>query len=298
MAHGSSWREFFESRYEELGGKAEPIKAKDAIRVNTLRTTHAKLLARMEEKGVKLSKIPFTRDGYYVERSRFSLGSTEEFLLGQYYVQEAAAQIPAEILNPKPGELVLDACAAPGGKTTQLAQLMNNKGTIIATEYKRHRCMSLKINVERMHVQNVIAYAMDAYHIAKKGLKYDKILLDAPCSGNYVIDKEWFEKRTIMGVKTSAQIQRGLIKACIKALKPGGELVYSVCSLEPEECELNMQWMLENFDVNIIRTNLQEGEEGLRKVFGMELDKQIRNCRRFWPNKTGTQGFFVAKVKK
>ena len=293
-----SWREYLIKRYTALGSEYKPVQLKESIRINNLRISETALISRMEKKGLKLVKVPYLTYGYFVEQSRFSLGSSVEHLLGYYFVQESAAQLAVEVLNPKPGELVLDACAAPGGKTTQLAQFMKNKGTIIACESKRERTKPLKLNVERMHCTNVIAYAMDAYNISKLGLQYDKILLDAPCAGNYVIDEGWFEKRDIHGIQASAHNQRALIEACINALKPNGILVYSTCSLEPEENELNMQWVLENFDIDIIPCNLEFGDPGLTHVFEHSLHHSLANCRRLWPAKTGTQGFFIAKIQK
>ncbi|MEM4247158.1 MAG: RsmB/NOP family class I SAM-dependent RNA methyltransferase [Candidatus Woesearchaeota archaeon] len=290
---------FFLDRYSRLGETVpEKIELKPALRVNTLRIQEDVLVNRLHSLGVSLSKIPWLTHGYRIERSKFSLGATIEFLLGYYYLQEAAAQLPVEILDPMPGDVVLDCCAAPGGKTTQLAQHVQNKGAIIALEKKSHRLLSLRNNLERLGVSNCVVYHLDAVKAEKLGIMFDKVLLDAPCSGNYASDKGWFSKRKINDIMKSAKFQRGLLKAAISVLKPGGVLVYSTCTLEPEENELNMQWLIENYDVNLEPVCVNVGDRGLTDVFGRRLHGSIANCRRFWPHKTGTEGFFIAKVRK
>jgi NOL1/NOP2/sun family putative RNA methylase len=289
----------FLDRYAQLGEKVpQAVTLRQSLRVNTLRATVKQVLERLGEHNVKLEKIPWLKHGYAVEQSAFSLGACTEFLHGYFYLQEAAAQIPAEILAPKSGEFVLDCCAAPGGKTTQIAQLMQNKGAVIALEKKPHRILSLRNNLERCGVSNTAAYHLDAVRADRLGLRFDKVLVDAPCSGNYAGDKDWFAKRTLDDIKKSAQFQKSILKAALGVLKPGGTLVYSTCTLEPEENELNMQWLLGAFDVKLEPVSISIGDPGLTNVFGRELDKSIASCRRFWPHKTGTEGFFVAKVRK
>lgn len=290
-------KQFFQKRYEQLGGTIKEIELKKSIRVNTLKISHEQFAQRMKSIGVTLTKVPFLSDGYYAE-APFSFGAIAEYLSGYYYLQEAAAQLPAEILAPSPTDTVLDMCAAPGGKTTQLSQLMNNKGTIVATEYKEHRMTSLYGNLERMGTQNVMVLKTNAVNLLRSKLRYDKILLDAPCSGNYVTDKTWFAKRTVDGIKKSQQIQQQLLKTAVQLLKTNGVLVYSTCSLEPEENELNIQWLLKNFRLKLEKINIETGDSGLTNVFGQKLDKNIALCKRFWPHKTNTEGFFIAKVRK
>ncbi len=290
---------YFFGRYAELGEQVpEKIEIKQALRVNTLRIPEDVIVNRLNALGVRLSKISWLRHGYFVENSRFSLGATVEFLLGYYYLQEAAAQIPVEVLDPKPGEIVLDCCAAPGGKTTQLAQLMQNKGVVIALEKKSHRLLSLRNNLERLGVSNCIVYHIDAVKAVQLGIKFDKILIDAPCSGNYASDKQWFNKRNIEDIRKSVRFQRKILDSALSVLKQGGILVYSTCTLEPEENELNMQWLIDNYGVTIETVDVSIGDTGITDVFGEKLHGSIANCRRFWPHKTGTEGFFIAKVRK
>ncbi len=285
-------KSWFSKRYAQLGGETTEIKLPTTLRVNTLKTSAKEIISRLEKLGVKLEKIPFTKNGYKAE-SKFSLGAITEFLLGYYYLQEAAAQLPVEVLDPKPTDIVLDCCAAPGGKTTQMAALMKNQGTIISYELKPHRIPSVLMNLERCGVTNTTVFQEN---FAKATGQFDKILLDAPCAGNYLSQPDWFEKRTIEGIQTSSRIQKQLLKDAVSLLKPGGTLVYSTCSLEPEENELNMQWAIENLPVRLEKVNLLIGDPGLTNVFGQKLDASIANCRRLWPHKTKTEGFFIAKM--
>ncbi len=289
---------FFLNRYKQLGGGVKTIALRQSFRINTLSIDEKTLISRLKSLGVSLSKIPFAKHGYYIDKSRFSLGAIAEYLLGYYYLQGAASQIPVEILDPKPNELILDCCASPGGKTSQISQLMNNKGTVIALEKQKHRLPALKNNLERMNSQNTIVFHMDALKADRLNLQFDKILLDAPCSGNFVTEPKWFEKhRNINTIKNRAELQRDLLKACFSVLKKEGILVYSTCSLEPEENELNMQWLLDNHKIKFEKINTM-GDKGIINIFGKKLDKQIQNCKRFWPHKTKTEGFFLARVRK
>lgn len=278
-------KKFFSDRYEAIGGKIEPIRPKRAIRLNTLKVSADDILRRLNSKEVKLEKIPFLKNGYYVE-SRFSMGATPEYLLGEYQLQEAASQLPAEMLAPTEKDTVLDMCAAPGAKTTQLAQLMGNKGLIVALDLKKERIPSLANNLERMGIINTMVYQMNALEIGKLNLKFTKILLDAPCSGNYVGEPGWFERRDIKGIRRNAELQRKLLKAAVDVLADDGILVYSTCSLEPEEDEENIRYAVEELGLKIMPLDNAPG------------DSLLEGTKRLWPHKTGTQGFFMAKLSK
>lgn len=285
-------------RYKQLGGKLEEVRLPTVIRANTLRMDEHMLVSRLMEIGVQVEKIPYLKYGYKVVKSKFSLGAITEFLLGYYYIQESASQLPVQALYPEPGELVLDMAASPGGKTTQLAQWMQNKGAIIAVEKANFRIQSLKSNLERCGATNCLAYNTDALKAGDWGLKFDKILLDAPCSGNYVTDRSWIQKRTIEQFKQSGEQQRRLLGAACRMLKKTGTLVYSTCSLEPEEDELVVDWALRNLPLRLVETNLDIGEPGLTNAFGKQIASEVKKTRRLWPNKTGTQGFFIARFER
>ncbi len=288
----------FEKRYQELGCRISKINLKKAIRINTLKVDEEEMVGRLRKEKVKLERIPWLRHAYYTD-AKFSVGSTPEYLMGYYYIQEAASQFPVNVLDPKKDESVLDMSAAPGGKTTQIAQWMGNEGKIIALDIGTHRLTSLRNNLERLGVRNVAVYQKDARYADDLGLMFDKILLDAPCSGNYVWEEEFFGIKTVDGFLDRQNLQKELLRAALKVLKKDGVLVYSTCSLEPEEDELVIEWMLSKYDnVKLESIDADIGDGGLTEVFGTKLNPEIAKCKRFWPNKTGTQGFFVAKIRK
>lgn len=285
-------------RYKTLGCNCENITLKPSLRVNTLRISEAEIISRLKVLGVKLTKIDYTTYGYYYETT-FSLGATPEYLQGYYYLQEAASQLPPKVLEPKQDEVVLDMCAAPGSKTTQIAQYMQNKGTLVALDADPRRLFALRNNLERCGVTNALLYKKDSRFVFDLGIQFDKVLLDAPCSGNYVIEEDFFIKKSVDGIRERSRLQKELLKAAIRVLKKGGTLVYSTCSLEPEENEFNVEWVLSKYpEMKLEDTGLSIGEEGLTEAFGKKLNPEVSKCRRFWPEKTGTEGFFIAKLVK
>ncbi len=288
----------FLDRYRAMGHELRgDERTRRAIRVNTLLAGRDEVVGRLEARGVKPTGIPWLRDGPHGEGGESSVGASVEYHLGLYSIQEAAAQFPVEVLAPAAGEAVLDMCAAPGGKTTQMAAWMGNKGVIVAVDVRRDRLYALENNLERTGVENCVAYYADAVGLDYGGTLFDKILLDAPCSGNYVTDRSWFSKRSIGDVESNAAEQRRLLGGAVGLLKPGGVLVYTTCSLEPEEDELNVQWFLDNHGVSLGDVG-GPGSPALTEVLGRSLSPEVTRCRRFWPDETGTQGFFVAKAVK
>lgn len=290
-----SGREFFVDRYKKLGWAYREVELKPSIRINTINAAETDVIERLESQGTEFEKIPFLQSGYWIRKSRFSVGATTEYLLGLYSIQEAAAQIPAALFTELEDRTVLDACASPGGKTVQLANLMQNTGVIIALDIKRQRLTALSNQLERCRVRNTVVYHLNAREASRLDIKFDRIILDVPCSGNYATDRDWFRRRTLIDVENNADVQRQILKEAIKVITTDGEIVYSTCSLEPEENELNINWAIKNLDLEVEEINCH-GEEGLTNVFGRELDSSIRNCRRIWPGQT--QGFFMCKLRK
>jgi NOL1/NOP2/sun family putative RNA methylase len=289
-----SGKDFFVNRYCELGWKYRPTESRLAIRMKSMSGKKDEVIRRLQSRGIRLKSVPFLEDGYWVIRSDFSVGATTEYLSGYYSIQEAAAQIPARLFSELKHRLVLDACAAPGGKTVQLADLMKNSGAIIALDVDKRRLLALSNQLERCRVANTVVYQLDARKASRLNFKFDRILLDVPCSGNFAIDSEWFNRRTIKDVERNAELQREVLTEAKKSLKHDGEIVYSTCSLEPEEDELNIDWAIKNLMLEAEKINCY-GEKGLTSIFRKELDKSVENCRRIWPDQT--QGFFVCKLK-
>ncbi|MBW3012453.1 RsmB/NOP family class I SAM-dependent RNA methyltransferase [Candidatus Woesearchaeota archaeon] len=288
-------KDFFLKRYRQLGGDIKNIKLNPSIRANTLKISAKELFERLRQRGMVLRKIPYVKNGFFVEKTRFKPAAAIEYLQGLYYIQESASQLPVEVLEPKMNEIILDMTASPGSKTTQIAAEMQNTGCIVAIDIKK--LDALENNLERTGVENCIVYEMDALKAHDLGIKFDKILLDAPCSGNYVTDSKWFDKRDIEGIQRNAEMQKKLLKQAASLLKNNGILVYSTCSLEPEENELVVDWALKTLKLRLepVRTI---GSNGLVNVFGNSLIHEIKKTKRLWPHKTGTQGFFIAKFRK
>ncbi len=273
-----------------------------SIRVNTLKDSVKTIANSIKKKGWKLTKIPWCKEGFWLENpERKDVGNLLEHHLGKIYVQEAASMIPPLALKPKPGDLVLDMAAAPGSKTTQMGAMMKNQGLIIANDYKGSRLPSLGINIQRSGLTNVIITLMDGKWF--KGFQFDKILLDAPCSGTGTIRKSlktitiWNEEM----IKKIARQQMQLIEAAFNNLKPRGEMVYSTCSLEPEENEGIIDYLLNRFpEAKVMPIKLA----GLKKSTpiiefnGVKFNSQVKHTLRIWPQDNDTEGFFVAKIKK
>ncbi len=290
-----SGREFFLRRYRELGWEYSESQLRQAIRINTENAHRKKVVERLRSRGIELEAISFAKNGYWVCKSKFSVGAAPEYLLGLYSIQEAAAQIPAALFEDLSDKTVLDACAAPGGKTVQLADLMCNTGVIIALDVDRRRLMALANHLERCRVKNTIAYKMDARHASELNVKFDRILLDAPCSGNFAADPYWFNMRTIEDVERNASVQREMLAECQRVLKADGEMIYSTCSLEPEENEMNVDWAISKLNLKTEPTRCY-GQKGLTDIFGKKLDRSVGNSIRIWPGET--QGFFICKFRQ
>jgi NOL1/NOP2/sun family putative RNA methylase len=290
-----SSKQFFVNRYKKLGWTYRQVKPKQAIRINTMNASKDMVVNRLKSLGIALEKIPFLQDGYWICKSNFSVGATAEYLLGLYSIQEAAAQIPVTLFAELEDKTVLDACASPGGKTVQLANRMKNSGVIVALELKKRKMFALANQMERSRVTNAAVYQMDAKEASKLNMKFDCVLLDVPCSGNYVTDKHWFNKRSLKDVERNALRQRQILAEAVKVTKDYGELVYATCSLEPEENELNVDWAITNLGLKVEEISCH-GEKGLTNVFGREVDRSIEKCRRIWPSQT--QGFFICKLRR
>ncbi|HII75030.1 RsmB/NOP family class I SAM-dependent RNA methyltransferase [Sulfurisphaera tokodaii] len=275
---------------------------KKSVRCNDLLIECNKLEKIMENKGFKLEKVSWLKHGYIVKQypSKPSLGATIEYLSGYYYIQGLASMVPPYVLDPNENDLVLDMAAAPGSKTTQLAQLMKNKGLIVAVEKSRERIKSLYSNVNRMKIKNVVLLRADARILRKLNIPFNKILLDVPCSGEGLIpeDPSRKTKTTIEDLKIFFQNQLELIDIAYNILEPGGILVYSSCSIAPEENEAVVNYIIENYGAKTDKIYGYPATSGITEFNGIKFDESLRNCIRFYPHKSGTEGFFVCKIIK
>ncbi len=293
--------EFFLSRYRQIEPDAtfDIVKPLPALRVNTTKTNAKKLLDVLERRDAILTFIPYLRNGYFFT-ANFSPGSTSEYLMGQYYLQGPLSQLVCEVLDPTAGARVLDMAAAPGSKTTYLAQLVGHTGTIVALDSDAMRLAAVRNNAERLGLTNILCIKKDARFASDLKEKFAFVLLDAPCSGNFCSEEEWSAKRTIADVQRNARTQKELLKGAVTCLAPGGRLVYSTCSLEPEEDECVVAWALERYpDLEVVPLDeLPLGDAGVTRWEAKDLDPRVAGTRRFWPHKTGCEGFYIALLQK
>lgn len=273
-----------------------------SIRCNDLLIDCKGLERRMYLKGFKLEKVNWLKHGYIVKSypKKPSLGATIEYLSGYYYIQGLASMVPAYVLDPTEEDLVLDMAAAPGGKTTQLAQIMRNKGVILAVEKSRERIRSLQSNINRMGVKNVVLLRADVKLLEKTNLKFDKILLDAPCSGEGLlpVDSSRKTKTSLEDLRQFFYEQLKLIDIAYKLLKKDGTLVYSTCSIAPEENEAVVNYLVEEYGVTIEPIKGYPAVNGLTEYNGLKFHDSLSGCIRFYPHKSHTEGFFVCKIVK
>ncbi|MEM0203502.1 MAG: NOL1/NOP2/sun family putative RNA methylase [Archaeoglobaceae archaeon] len=262
------------------------------IRVNTIKIEEKELLRRLEERGFKLQETE-VRFCYEVLEEKYSIGATPEYLMGYYYVMDKSSCVPPLALDPKPGEVVADFGASPGGKTTFMAMLMENRGIIFAIEPQKERLQALIDNVNRMGAMNVAILNMDARDFPKLGIKVDKVLLDAPCTGEGIIFKDKTRKtdRGKEDIKFCSNLQKELILSAYDSLKPNGILVYSTCSMTPEENELVVDFLLSKRDAELL--DVEFGEKALQIT-----ERDLSKAKRFYPHKHRCAGFFVAKIRK
>ena len=298
----------FRERYNKLAPSPklfskiiqEPLKP--CIRINTNKIPRDEILSRLTKQGWKLKQIPFYENAFVIENADNDnrIGLTIEHFIGYFYMQEVVSLLPAVVLAPQKGEVVLDVCAAPGSKTTQMSQMMCNTGLIVANDNDFMRLKPLKYNIEKCGCLNVAITNIDGRVI--KG-KFDKILLDAPCSSEGQIRKDWkvLSRWSEDYIKTFSNLQKQFIKHAFEILKPNGILVYSTCTFAPEENEEVVNYLLENFEnAKLEKIELKDFKfsEGIIEWQGKKFKSEIKKCVRVWPHQNDTGGFFVAKITK
>jgi len=329
----------FESRYKLILGDryAEFIKfsftyMRKCIRVNTLKVKVDEIKKRVQDQGFVLTPVPWCNEGFSVEGHktlhRFDIGNLPEHMMGYFYVQEAASMLPPVILmqdffnsdKDKSSLKVLDLCAAPGSKTSQLAQYMENEGLLVANDVDVSRLKPLTLNLQRMGVTNHLV-TLNAFQRSKNssrprnpfqkefsnseddsGVFFDRILVDAPCSGTGTIRRS-FKAMSMYSyglVNRFSKIQRTLITHAFTMLKPGGVMVYSTCTQEPEENEAVVSFLLDKFpeaeilpiDLNIKRSS------PILEFDGLTINPELKHALRIYPQDNDGEGFFVCKIRK
>lgn len=304
------FKEKFIERYEKLTDFSEFKKyslsfLRRSIRVNTIKISVDELKKRLE-KNWNLEQIPWCNEGFYIEhikKERRDIGNLIEHSLGYFYIQEAASMIPPLVLGPKENDAVLDIAASPGSKATQIAALMNNKGILIANDYTTQRIKPLSLNIQRCGITNCIITLMQGQWFKRSNIEFDKILVDAPCSGTGTIRKSLKTLRIWNPnmIKRLSITQKQLIETAFGILKQNETMVYSTCSLEPEENEAVIDFLINKYDnaiVEPIKLKNIKRSEPILEFDNNKYNEEIKKCLRIWPQDNDTEGFFVAKIKK
>ncbi len=316
-AQKSNTFDLFTSSIKEIyGDKSSPIlSAMKIITPTTFRINKSKgkteeeILSSLESYGYKIKKADLPNSYVFtLEPEKQHLSDTIPFLNGEIYSQELSSMLPPILLDPKEEEYILDISAAPGSKTTQIADLTNNNAKILAIEKHPIRIKILEHNIELQGSKKIKVILGDGIKFDKRNSEFvnffNKVLVDAPCSGegsfnlnNAKSYKYWnIHKREDM-----SKIQKGLLIAGFRMLKPGGTLIYSTCTFGVEENEMVLDWFLEKLQseakIEKITLELRNTMQGKTFWKGKKLNPQISNSIRILPNGLFT-GFFVAKIKK
>ena len=269
-----------------------------SIRVNTLKIDRDELMERLQER-YEIKEMPWYENGLFIKGENIS--KNMEYYLGYYHIQEAASMIPPLLLNPEKNEIIIDLCAAPGSKTTQMAMMMENYGIIIANDSNPIRLKALTHNIQRAMATNCIVTNYDGRYMDKTGIKADKILLDAPCtaSGKIIKDKKLLERWNYGRIRKMSALQKSLIRAACNLLEEDGILVYSTCSIEPEENEDVIDYAIKKFDMEVEKASLKgiKTREGIKEWDGKEYEWASKAIR-IWPQDNSTEGFFICRLRK
>lgn len=276
------------------------------IRANTLKTRRRDLAQSLVNRGVNLQPIgKWTKVGLQIFDSAVPIGATPEYLCGHYILQAASSFLPVMAMDPQEGERVLDMAASPGGKTTYISALMKNTGMVFANDVSKPRIKSLIANIHRLGCKNTVVCNYDAREFPKVIGGFDRILLDAPCSGTGVISKDQAVKtnRSEKDFIQLPHLQKQLLLSAIDSVDAnsatGGVIVYSTCSVMVEENEAVVDYALRKRpNVRLVETGLEIGKEGFTSFRGKTFSPKLKLTRRYYPHTYNVDGFYVAKFQK
>ena len=296
---------FTEKMKAILGDEFEDfLKGYDRTRHYGLRVNRTKLTAEQFEKMsmYDLKPVPWIDNAFEYEDS-VSPAKHPYYFAGMYYLQEPSAMTPANLLPIEPGDRVLDLCAAPGGKATELGAKLNHTGLLVANDISNSRAKALLKNIELFGIPNVLVTSEPSEKLAEKfPAFFEKILIDAPCSGegmfrkNPGMMKDW----ETYGPKHYSHLQRSIVPNALRMLKPGGMLLYSTCTFSPEENEGSVKFMMD-LDPDLEIVDIASRYEGFapgRPELIEDGFEDLKKCVRIWPHKMNGEGHFIALLRK
>ncbi len=268
------------------------------LRFNTLKADENKISEFLSVLGLENDKVNWAKNGYYIKLED-NVSKSPLYEAGAYYIQEPSAMIPASVIDIEDGDVVLDMCAAPGGKTTLLGERLNGTGALVANDISNSRAKILAKNVEKFGIRNAVILSENQDVLDRKFEKFfDKILVDAPCSGEGMFRKEpdvekyWHEDAD----KEYQQIQKDILAAAAVMLKDGGQIVYSTCTFNKLENEEVVLWFLENFeDFEVVELNHES--LGISKGYNISEKYDLTRAGRIFPFEQRGEGHFVAKIQ-
>jgi 16S rRNA (cytosine1407-C5)-methyltransferase len=276
------------------------------LRINTILTSSDKLIDKLQNEGFDVQRVPWKSDAIIVpHKQRRAIIDSHWYQKGQLYVQNLSSQLAPLVLDPQPGEEILDLCAAPGGKTLQMACMMEDRGRIAAVEKSKGRFFKLKANLKQHQVSCVDLYLADGAAVGRKTPeRFNRVLLDAPCSSEsrFRANKpKTFEHWKPKKIKEMAKKQKALIKSAINSLKPGGVLVYATCSFEAEENEAIIHHALKYFqdaiEVQPITLPIKNTQAGMLSWQGKDFNPLVQHSVRVLPTEI-MDGFYLCRMKK
>lgn len=269
------------------------------IRVNTSKISVEDFL---KISPFELEPVPWTKNGFYYDHRKYTPSKHPYYYAGLYYIQEPSAMTPASVLDIEDGDVVLDICAAPGGKSTELAAKLNGTGILISNDISNSRAKALLKNLELFGIGNMCVVSEPPNNLSKAFEDtFDKILIDAPCSGEGM-----FRKSSSMmtawennGTELFARLQRGILNEACKMLKPGGKLLYSTCTFSPEEDERSVEYLLSIDDsMHLVDFPKYEKFDDGNPAWGETGNPELVKCSRLWPHHVKGEGHFIALFEK
>ncbi|MCK6541298.1 NOL1/NOP2/sun family putative RNA methylase [bacterium] len=292
----------FPGEYADAFSQGLDFERRTALRVNTLKFNKTDFIHRLAQQNFRFTEIPSMPDALLVEGEDARISKTIEHFLGLFYIQSIASMLPPIVLNPTASDFVLDVSAAPGSKTTQMAQMMKNGGCMVANDRDDKRIKTLSHNLDRLGVINTAMVNMQGERIGNlvPG-SFTKVLVDAPCSALGVIHKAPSAVSNLRHLNKFAFIQEQLVVSGLKALRPGGTLVYSTCTISAEENEGLVDTILKRYpSLHLEAFDLPEGIAALPGItaFGEKtFDPRVALTRRVMPSAINPEGFFLAKFR-